>query len=103
MIWERIPKSVFVGIKTMKIGVFDATICFNEGTVTRCKVLELLGISPGENMRKALISIDRLRVAEADRWVQEATKEARVAKRSQKRKLEDKEHQKQDEYGPGMH
>ncbi|GFX90479.1 uncharacterized protein TNCV_2073571 [Trichonephila clavipes] len=27
-IWERIPKTVFVGIETLKFGVMDAVICF---------------------------------------------------------------------------
>ncbi|GFW16480.1 uncharacterized protein TNCV_443551 [Trichonephila clavipes] len=30
-IWERIPKTVFVGIETLKFGVMDAVICFNDG------------------------------------------------------------------------
>ncbi|GFT56013.1 uncharacterized protein TNCV_3116991 [Trichonephila clavipes] len=32
-IWERIPKTVFVGIETLKFGVMDAVICFNDGYV----------------------------------------------------------------------
>ncbi|GFX81668.1 transposable element Tc3 transposase [Trichonephila clavipes] len=34
-IWERIPKTVFVGIETLKFGVMDAVICFNDGYVSR--------------------------------------------------------------------
>ncbi|GFS97164.1 uncharacterized protein TNCV_1921111 [Trichonephila clavipes] len=32
-IWERIPKTVFVGIETLKFGVMDAIICFNDGYI----------------------------------------------------------------------
>lgn len=103
IIWERIPKSIFVGIETLKMGVLDAVICFNEGTVTRCSVLEILGMTPGENMRNGLVLIDSRRVAESDKWVLQATKEARTTKRNLKRKKEDKEGELQDEYGPGMH
>ncbi|GFU64145.1 uncharacterized protein TNCV_3745131 [Trichonephila clavipes] len=46
-IWERIPKTVFVGIETLKFGVMDAVICFNDGYVSRIKVFEALGIKPG--------------------------------------------------------
>ncbi|GBL84103.1 hypothetical protein AVEN_7492-1, partial [Araneus ventricosus] len=30
-VWERIPKTTFVGINTLKIGVMDAVLCFNDG------------------------------------------------------------------------
>ncbi|GFU58000.1 uncharacterized protein TNCV_3415801 [Trichonephila clavipes] len=36
-IWERIPKTVFVGIETLKFGAVDAVICFNDGYVSRIK------------------------------------------------------------------
>ncbi|GFW19248.1 uncharacterized protein TNCV_255751 [Trichonephila clavipes] len=38
-IWERIPKTVFVGIETFKFGVMDAVICFNDGYAGRRTVL----------------------------------------------------------------
>lgn len=101
VIWERLPKTVFVGFKTMRLGVLDAVICFNDGAVSRCEVLELLGVTPGFNMRQALTAIDSLRVAEGDKWVLQATKEARIAKRSKKRKREDEEHTNQEYYAAG--
>ena len=57
-VWDRIPKTTFVGLQTLKIGVLDAVICFNEGAVSRCKVLEELSISPGQNMKAGLLTID---------------------------------------------
>jgi hypothetical protein len=53
------PK-LFVGLQTLKIGVLDAAICFNEGSAARCNVLEVLGITHGDNMAKALAAIDQL-------------------------------------------
>ncbi|GFU65295.1 transposable element Tcb2 transposase [Trichonephila clavipes] len=41
-IWERIPKTVFVGIETLKFGVMDAVICFNDGYL---EVSDELGIA----------------------------------------------------------
>ncbi|GFX23734.1 uncharacterized protein TNCV_3596761 [Trichonephila clavipes] len=55
-IWERIPKSVFVGIETLKFGVMDAVICFNNGYVSRIKVFEALGIKPGYNTERACLT-----------------------------------------------
>jgi hypothetical protein len=53
------PK-LFVGLQTLKIGVLDAVIRFNEGSAAICKVLEVLGITHGDNMAKALAVIDQL-------------------------------------------
>lgn len=74
------------------MSMLDAVICFMEGTVTRCSVLEIFGVSPGENMRNDLVVIDRRREAMSDNWVLHATKEAKTTKRNL-----------QDEYGPGIH
>ena len=102
-IWERIPKTVLVGLDTLKIGVLDSVICFNDGTASRCKVLKLMGVNGGVNMERALVAIDNRRVAEAEKAVLEGTKEARLRRRAQKRKRDDQEQENQDEYGPGMH
>ncbi|GBN41912.1 hypothetical protein AVEN_227711-1 [Araneus ventricosus] len=48
-VWERIPKNTFVGINTLKIGVMDAVLCFNDGVYSRTEVLKNLGITPGKN------------------------------------------------------
>ena len=101
-IWERIPKNVFVGIETLKFGVLDAVICFNNGTGARCEVFKKLGVEPGNNCVKALQNIDKLRVIEAEKDIQYLSKEARVKVRAAKRKREDEETQKCDEYGPRM-
>jgi hypothetical protein len=52
-IWDNV-------LQSLKIGVLDAVICFNEGSAARCNVLEVLGMTPGDNMAKALAAIDRL-------------------------------------------
>ncbi|GFV23031.1 uncharacterized protein TNCV_729821 [Trichonephila clavipes] len=62
--WLRIPKTVFVDIETLKFGVMDAVICFNDGYVSRIKVFEALGIKPGYNTERALLIIDNKRIFE---------------------------------------
>lgn len=47
VIWQRLPKEVFGGLKTMKLGVYDAVITFNDGYQRCTKVLEKLNINPG--------------------------------------------------------
>ncbi|XP_049849268.1 uncharacterized protein LOC126318282 [Schistocerca gregaria] len=53
-------------------------------------------------MRQALMKIDSLREAEGEKWALEATKEARIAKRSKKRKIEDEKHTNQEYYASGV-
>ena len=100
-IWERVPKNVFIGANTIKMGVFDAVICFNDGAYKRVLVLQALDIKPGENMKKALRGLDMERITKSEKATEQVTKEARMKRRSQKRKKEDKESQEQDSYGPG--
>ncbi len=42
-----LPTNTFVRLTSMKIGVMDAVIHFNEGGNSRVKVLQSMGIAPG--------------------------------------------------------
>ncbi|GFW51858.1 uncharacterized protein TNCV_1187901 [Trichonephila clavipes] len=101
-IWERIPKTVFVGIQTLKFGVMDAVICFNDGYVSRIKVFEALGIKPGYNTDRALLIIDNKRIFEAERIVNKVSLEARN-KRSLKRKMDKQNLDEENEYQAGKY
>ncbi|GFT53318.1 uncharacterized protein TNCV_1423201 [Trichonephila clavipes] len=61
-IWEQIPKTVFVGIETLKFGVMDDVICFNDRYVSRIKVSEALGIEQGYTTERTLLMIDKKRI-----------------------------------------
>ncbi|KAJ4443915.1 hypothetical protein ANN_05702 [Periplaneta americana] len=63
-IWERLPKTVFVGLNVLKTGVLDAVITFNDGSSSRKKVLELMDIKPGFSMEHELYAIEVRRVKE---------------------------------------
>lgn len=39
VIWTRIQKNVFVGFETLKLGVRDAVLSFNDGHIRRCEVV----------------------------------------------------------------
>ena len=47
LIWQRCPKSIFVGRKRLEIAVADATIVYNEGEQAREAIYDKLGIEPG--------------------------------------------------------
>ncbi|GFU53667.1 uncharacterized protein TNCV_1470711 [Trichonephila clavipes] len=103
-IWERIPKTVFVGIETLKFGVMDDVICFNDGYVCRIKVFEALGIKPGYNTERALLIIDNKRMNfEAERIVNKVSLEARNKRRSLKRKMDKQNLDEENEYQAGKY
>lgn len=45
VVWQRVPKTVFVSLKTVKLGAYDAVIQFNEGYQGSLKVLNALNIN----------------------------------------------------------
>lgn len=49
VIWQRLPKTGFVGFETLKLGVTDAVLCFNEGSFVKCHVLKCMGITPHDS------------------------------------------------------
>ena len=81
IVWCRVPKNVFVGYKTLKLGVSDAVITWNDGNIGRVKVLRALGMKSGENTMHALQSLDKLRIQKAEAAALQMTKEARKKRR----------------------
>ncbi|GFW14888.1 uncharacterized protein TNCV_1563501 [Trichonephila clavipes] len=96
-------KTVFVGIETLKFGVMDAVICFNDGYVSRIKVFEALGIKPGYNTERALLIIDNKRIFEAERIVNKVSLEARNKRRSLKSKMDKQNLDEENEYQAGKY
>ncbi|GFY18224.1 uncharacterized protein TNCV_2046301 [Trichonephila clavipes] len=48
VIWSRVPKATFVQIETLSLGVYDAVCSFNDGNVSKLKMLQKMGVEPGE-------------------------------------------------------
>ncbi|KAG8292029.1 hypothetical protein J6590_108603 [Homalodisca vitripennis] len=96
VIWNRLPKTTFVGIQTLKLGVCDAVLSFNEGAMAKVNVLERLCIQPGRFMVEGLQQIDSNRVKKADKEVQEENKKKRI-----KRRIGKKSKNEEDDYCPG--
>ena len=81
----------FQRLQTMKVGVFDAILSFNNGNIGRAKVLQHLGIYPGCNTVQQLQAMDQERVKKADVAIEDLKKEATKKIRNLKRKREDTE------------
>lgn len=80
-IWKICPKTGFTGRRTVQISVNDAIMTFNDGIMSRIKVLQQLGIVVGTYCSKFLQDEDEKRVRSANKRVLETTKEARKCKK----------------------
>ena len=58
MIWDRVPKTTFVGKGLLDIGIYDAVIHFNNGAIAYQKVLLTMGIEPGRFTAKHCQELD---------------------------------------------
>lgn len=87
IIWQRVPKNVFVCLKTLKLGAYDAVIQFNEGFKGSLAVLSELNI---ENLGYFTLSgynrLDKLRIAESVRHSTPVCKKRRKIVRALKKK-----------------
>lgn len=101
VIWNRLPKTVFVGINTLHFGVYDAVSSFNQGNITKCKVLQKLGLCVGLRTGAAMLCLDKERLRSSDNAIKVYSKMARQHRRAIKRKLLD--NSDDTSYGAGMH
>lgn len=102
VIWSRIPKNTFLNEITLKIGVLDSVIAYNEGALAKVKVLQDLCGKAGGNCVVGLQNSDAKRVREAERALLEIKKRPRKAKKIVKRRLEANEDEDGPSYGAGL-
>jgi hypothetical protein len=86
MIWNRLPKEVFIGSEVLKLGVNDAVAHFIIGSQAAINVLELLGIDPGTFCLAELEQQDHECVDKSDFKAQEENKKKRKLRRARKKK-----------------
>lgn len=92
----------FVGMKTLKFGVFDSIITYNSGNKGRIKVLQNLRMKPGADCVKILTEIDVARVQKAERANNEDIKKRRKHSRTIKKRKLDLEKKEDPQYAAGM-
>ncbi|GFW90966.1 uncharacterized protein TNCV_1758401 [Trichonephila clavipes] len=105
VIWSIIPKTVFVQLGTLKTGVYESISIYNQGLVTKLKVLDLLNIQPGFYTCRALQEADHARIRKAEKAISRRTKEARIKNRQLKCRQEDDlaDDPSNPSYGSGMY
>ena len=90
MVWQRVPKEVYVGRETLELGLYDAVAHFNIGSATAIKLFNALGINPGKYTEESCRLQDQLRVHAAQYKNQASAKTRRKVIRGLKKRKEDK-------------
>lgn len=103
VVWSKVPKNVFVRLNTLKLGVHDAVLSFNDGFKSKLGIYKKLGLTLCRKSANALRNLDSLRLRKAEKAAQNMSKEARTARRLKRKALEDEyEDTEEPAYGAGM-
>ncbi|GFX70517.1 uncharacterized protein TNCV_874911 [Trichonephila clavipes] len=89
VVWSRVPKATFVQIETLSLGVYDVVCSFNDGNVSKLKMLQKMGVEPGEFSVSAMKLLDRERLMKAIYAFSGRSKKIRKDKRRKRKKEED--------------
>ena len=90
MIWNRVPKGTYVGLKVLEIGVYDAVSTFNIGNMAAIRLFEKLGMVAGDNMRKGCFVGNSYRISNSRRQSSDIKKNRRRYLRGLKKQKKDK-------------
>ena len=102
MIWNCLPKQVFIQLEVFQLGVYDAISYFNNGSSASCQTLEKMGISPGKHSLVWGRSDDKQCIAKANVKSTEKTKtRRRIVRAERKAKKDQQEHQEGKTYACG--
>ena len=74
LIWSRILKRTFVSIETLKFRVFEAVLSYNDGYVTKLKILVHLGLEVGQNLAETMKQLDIVPIRKAEKVVTDPIK-----------------------------
>lgn len=102
VVWTKVPKQVFVRLVTLKIGIFDAVLTFNDGHSSRLALYKKLGLSLCSTSVNSLRQMDNLRVKKAEKAAEQMTKQARIARRKRRIMEEEEKNADDPEYGYGL-
>lgn len=89
MIWDRLPKGVFVGKDTLDLGVNDAVAHFNIGCQATINMLEKQGMEPGRYCCDAMVKADCIRITKGDYKAEDKNKIKRKKLRAKSKKKDD--------------
>lgn len=90
MIWNRIPKNIFVGGNVLELGVYDAVAHFNIGAKAAVDILKEVNLEPGKFCVQAMNKTNKMRIERAGVKVRDSSKKRRKVLRGQKKRKDDK-------------
>lgn len=90
MIWNRIPKNIFVSGNVLELGVYDAVAHFNIGAKAAVDILKEVNLEPGKFCVQAMNKTNKMRIERAGVKVRDSSKKRRKVLRGQKKMKEDK-------------
>ena len=103
LIWQRIPKEVFVGKDLLELGLFDAVAHFNMGSQSVLQLYEALGIKTGAFTMNGCEEMNKDRLCVAGYHERETSKKRRKVQRGEKKRKDDKCKDAEGlTYGPGQ-
>ena len=88
-IWERVPKTRYVGIEKLKFGVYDAIANFNIGRKASVLMFERMGMIPGRYASKGCSVQNRKRLYIANYKNKSSTKTRRKVISGKKKQKDD--------------
>ncbi|KYN11371.1 hypothetical protein ALC57_16474 [Trachymyrmex cornetzi] len=83
-VWNLAPKHIFIGQKTLEIAAWTAAYTFNESFLSVLKIMETMGVTIGPHARAYANMYNNSRISTAEKNAAFTSKEARIARRSQK-------------------
>ena len=95
LIWERLPKTTYVALPSMKLGTYDAIAHFNIGKKSSCLIYEKLGMIPGRYTTKHCANLNRKRLYFAKYKSKDIAKKRRKVIRGLKKSAQDKNEEKE--------
>lgn len=90
MIWDRIPKTRYVSLSQLELGVYDAVSNFNIGRKATVLVFEKLRMIPGEYTLQGCRTINRRRLFASVYKNIELTRKRRKVRRGKLKQKDDK-------------
>lgn len=87
-LWQLAPKHMFCGKNTIEIAAWISACLFNEGYKPLLSILDIMGVSVGEQAVRYAENRNRLRVKQAERRSSNDSKEARTQRKKNKAEQE---------------
>ena len=84
-LWERLPKSTYVGIDKLRLGVYDSIVNFNDGHQGTIDMFTRLGMNPGRYTTLCCYLLNKRRKLSSKHKMSQKVKRNRKIIRTQKK------------------